>query len=129
MEIASALLLVLASAAAPVAGLRSPPSPPEHGADFTISQLAMAEKPLAPTKLEITDHVIPLKRGNSKSISAIYVQAMREQARAAMGRDMRTTVWSALVHIVGHIPLTTDARRTAQPNSSPLKPAKSSSPP
>lgn len=67
------------------------PTPP-HGADFTISRIPMSEhvQPLA--DLEVTDHVVNLKRGNSKSLSAIYVQTMRKQSMDPLEGTLRLSV-------------------------------------
>jgi hypothetical protein len=82
------LLLFLGAAIA----LKQDPGIPIHGADFTISRLSLNENPLPMSKLEITDHVVTLKRGTSKSLSSFWVQKMRKRkdtvytvARAGVG--------------------------------------------
>jgi hypothetical protein len=67
------------------------PQPP-LGAGFTISRLPMSGNVQAMSELAITDHVVNLKRGNSKSLSSIYVQYMRKQSMSAAEGDSRLTV-------------------------------------
>ena len=90
MEIAVLLLLLLGVAA----GLKVDPDlpTPPHGADFMISRLPMSEHVQPMSELTVTDHVVQLKRSNSKSLSSIYVQTMRKQSTAALEGDSRLSV-------------------------------------
>ena len=87
MEVARLLLLI-----GVVSALKSDPALPQHGAPFTISRTPLFGNPKAMTPLEITDHVVTLKRGNSKSLSSIYVQTMRQHGMSAMDGDSRLSV-------------------------------------
>ena len=88
MAIAKLLLLFgVAAALKTDAGLPQPP----HGANFMISRLPMSGNVQALSELTITDHVVNLKRSNSKSLSSIYVQTMRKQSMAALEEDSRLT--------------------------------------
>lgn len=89
MAIAAALLLFGVATA-----LKTDPDLPQppHGAAFTISRLPMSGNAQALSELAITDHVVNLKRGNSKSLSSIYVQTMRKQSKTALDGDSRLTV-------------------------------------
>lgn len=84
------LLLFLGLATA----LKSDPTLPQHGADFMISRLPMSENVLPLSDLQVTNHVVNLKRGNSKSLSSIFVQTLRKQSMAALGADERLDVGS-----------------------------------
>ena len=85
------LLLLLLRVAAGLKVDPDLPTPP-HGADFMISRLPMSEYVQPMSELKVTDHVVELKRSNSKSLSSIYVQSMRKQSMAALEGDSRLTV-------------------------------------
>ena len=87
MEIVAALLLFGLTTA-----LKKDPSLPQHGAPFTISRIPLSGGVQPLSDLKVTDHVVSLKRGNSKSLSSIYVQTMRKHSDAAMGTGSRLGV-------------------------------------
>ena len=89
MEIAALLLLLRVAA-----GLKVDPDLPQppHGADFMISRLPMSETVQPMSELIVTDHVVELKRSNSKSLSSIYVQTLRKQSMVALDGDSRLAV-------------------------------------
>ena len=89
LSMGKATLLLLAGAAT---ALKSDPYLPHHGADFTISRLPMPRNVQPLADLQITDHVVELKRGNSKSLSSIFVQTLRKQSMAALEGDERLGV-------------------------------------
>ena len=68
-----------------VTALKNDPVLPFHGAGFTVSRIPIAGNPLPMAELKIAEHVVPLKRGNAKSLSSTYVQAMRERRLASTG--------------------------------------------
>lgn len=67
------------------------PAPPD-GANFVINRIPMSANVQPMSELVVTDHVVNLKRGNSKSLSSIYVQAMRKQLLSPTEEDSRLTV-------------------------------------
>jgi hypothetical protein len=69
----SALLLLFGMAAA----LKQDPVLPIHETGFTVSRIPLAGNPLPMSELKVAEHVVPLIRGNAKSLSSTYVQAMR----------------------------------------------------
>ena len=89
MEIVALLLLLRV-----VSTLKIDPDLPQppHGAEFMISRLPVSENVQPLSELVVTDHVVNLKRGNSKSLSSIYVQTMRKQSLAALEGDSRLSV-------------------------------------
>lgn len=88
MAVAPLMLIVGFTAA-----LKAVPGLPQHGADWSVSRLPMSTDPLPMTPLEITDHVVNLKRRQSRSMSSYFVQTLREQARAIQdGGDSRLSV-------------------------------------
>jgi hypothetical protein len=89
MAIAALLLLIGVAIA-----LKTDPDLPQppYGAQFMIRRLPMSGNARALSELAITGHVVSLKRGNSKSLSSIYVQTMRKQSTAALEGDSRLTV-------------------------------------
>ena len=99
MEIAVLLLLLLLGVAAGLKVDPDLPTPP-HDADFMISRLPMSEHVQPMSELKVTDHVVELKRSNSKSLSSIYVQTMRKQSMAALAGDSRLSV-RLLNHNIG----------------------------
>ena len=114
MEIATLLLITTAATA-----LKADPSIPEHGAEFTISRLPMVAKPLLMMPLNITDHVVSLRRGESRSVSSYFVQSLRNQAKAVQeGGDSRLGVGLPNITSCRRI-LTPSLHRTPQPTSYP----------
>lgn len=66
---------------------------PMHGAGFTISRVPLAGNLSPMSDLKITDHVVELKRGNSKAMSANFVQGMRMRKRTVLrGEGSRAAV-------------------------------------
>ncbi len=89
MAITALLLLVRVATA-----LKTEPELPQvpHGADFMISRLPMSGNVQPMSELVVTEHVVNLKRGNSKSLSSVYVQAMRKQNMVALEGVSRPSV-------------------------------------
>ena len=88
---AIAALLLFSGVAAAMKTDPDLPQPP-HGANFMISRLPSSGNAQGLSELAITDHVVNLKRGNSKSLSSIYVQTMRKQSIVALEGDSRLPV-------------------------------------
>lgn len=59
----------------------------------------MTDPPLDESELEVTDHIVRLRREDSMSISSVYVQAIRKQAWARTEADVRLAVSFDLVHM------------------------------
>jgi hypothetical protein len=60
---------------------------PTHGAGFTISRMPISGPRLPMSGLQVTDHVVKLKRGDSKGLSAGFVQGLRKGKRAVWGGE------------------------------------------
>lgn len=92
---AVATLLLSFGAAVSTALVANPPSFPA-GTEFTVRRMELDDPRLEPAELQVTDHVVRLRRENAVSISSVYVQAMRKQAWARTEADVRLGV-SALI--------------------------------
>ena len=84
-----ALLLLLSS---PAVAMKSEHFLPRIGTRITTSRLSHSGNTQSMTDLKVTDHIIPLTRGTSRSMSAVYVQAIRQQAIEEQGGMSRIDV-------------------------------------
>ncbi|KAK5167020.1 uncharacterized protein LTR77_007749 [Saxophila tyrrhenica] len=80
MAVATILFLLGATTA-----LKYDPVLPFHGNGFTVSRIPLPKNPQPMSDLKVAEHVVPLKRGNAKSLSSTYVQAMRGRKLADAG--------------------------------------------
>ena len=94
MEIAGLLLLLAVASCIKMDQDPDLPTPPP-GANFLISRLPMPGHLEPMSELQVTDHVVNLRRGNSKSLSSVYVQTMRKISMTSLEEDSRLTVSSA----------------------------------
>ncbi len=53
---------------------------PIQGEDFTVSRLQSSGGSMPMSELQVSDHVVKLKRGNAKSQSLMYINAMRSNS-------------------------------------------------
>jgi hypothetical protein len=96
MAVVAAILLLLVTGVAPLKNELLPPP----GTKITLSHLPLSGDPGPLTPLEVTEHVVTLRRENSMSLSSVYVQALRRQAiEAQEGSDARLSVCRRTVNI------------------------------
>lgn len=86
------LTLLLIANAVGIGAVKAPLLLPVLDQELTVDVLPPFVKPGPPTALHYTKNVIELKRESGKSLSATYVQTIRQQAMAAAGLTSRLSV-------------------------------------